>query len=55
MRGYRKLLVILVALSMAFVLALLGKLTAEFTTVASMAIAAFAAANAAVHHAKKPQ
>lgn len=36
----------MVSMALAFVLALLGKLTAEFSSVAAVAVGAFAAANA---------
>jgi hypothetical protein len=43
--GWRKLLVALLALSMAFLLALLGKLTADFATVAAVAAGSYNAAH----------
>lgn len=50
MKGYRKWSVCMASLALAFVLALLGKLTPEFATVASVATGAFAAANAIGDH-----
>ena len=46
LRGLRKWSISMVALVLAFVLSLLGKLTAEFATIATIAVGAFAASNA---------
>lgn len=53
MQGYRKWSVCLLTILLAFVLALLGKLTSDFATVASVACGAFAAANALGNHRSK--
>lgn len=45
MIGYRKLTVCILALVLAFVLAIFGKLTGEFATVAAITVGAFTAAN----------
>lgn len=49
MRGWRKWSVSVLALSMGFTLALLGKLTGEFATIASITVGAFSASNAYTH------
>jgi hypothetical protein len=49
MKGNRKFYIVAAALVFAFVLALLGKLTADFAMVASICVGAFAAANAFEH------
>lgn len=49
MKGYRKLIVALVAILCAFVLALRGQLSGEFATIVSVAVGVFAAANAVEH------
>lgn len=54
MRGYRKFTVIGGTVVLAFVLALMGKLTPEFATVASVACGAFGAANAVEHLRREP-
>ena len=46
MKGYRKWSVCMASMILAFILALLGKLTAEFASVAAVAVGAFAAAHA---------
>jgi hypothetical protein len=48
-KGYRKFAIVLIALVFAFVLALTGKLTTDFATIAVAAVGAFAAANAYEH------
>lgn len=45
MRGHRKLLVVLASLVAAFILALLGKLTAEFATIAAVCVGSYNAAH----------
>lgn len=50
--GYRKFIITSGALLLAFVLALLQRLTPEFATVASIAVGAFSYANTKVHEAK---
>lgn len=52
--GYRKYTVVMAGMIFAFVLALLGKLTAEFSTVVSVSVASFAAANAFNKRATSP-
>lgn len=44
--GFRKYTVVMTGMILAFILALLGKLSAEFSTVVSVCAAAFTAANA---------
>jgi hypothetical protein len=51
-KGNRKLVVILTALVLAFVLAMYGRLTGDYTTIAVAAVTAFAAANAYEHHTR---
>jgi hypothetical protein len=51
MKGNRKFYVSAGALVLAFVLAMFGKLTGEFATIASVTVGAFTAANAFVHGA----
>lgn len=48
--GLRKWSVAILALGMGFTLALLGKLTADFATIAAVAVGAFAAGNAVEHY-----
>jgi uncharacterized membrane protein YjjB (DUF3815 family) len=58
MKGWRKWSIAMVALSMGFSLALLGLLTADFATIASICVGAFAAGNAMEHysgHQKYPE
>jgi uncharacterized membrane protein YjjB (DUF3815 family) len=50
--GWRKYTVAMAALVIGFVLALLGKLSAEFATIAAVAVGAFAAGNAVEHYKK---
>ena len=52
MRGYRKFTVVMVAMASAFVLALLARLTAEYATIVSVCVGAFAYANAKEHTGK---
>ena len=54
MKGFRKWSVAMVALAMAFTLALLAKLTGDFVMVASVAVGAFTAGNAYEHGSAKP-
>lgn len=49
MKGHRKFVVALVAMVGAFLLALAGKLTGDYVTVAVAAVGAFSAANAYEH------
>lgn len=49
MKGYRKVIVISLAVTCGFVLALLGKLTGDYVTIAVAAVGAFSAANAYEH------
>lgn len=53
--GNRKFIIAGGAMILAFVLALVSKLTGEFVTIASVAVGSFAAANAYEHHAKSKQ
>lgn len=53
MTGYRKLTVAILTLLLGFILALLGRLTPEFATVASIAVGVFAAGNAVEHASKR--
>ena len=53
MGGSRKFLVVVYSITWAGVLALLGRLTAEFATVVTVGVTAFAAANAFEHHARR--
>ena len=53
MKGMRKFYLAGAALCMAFILALLNKLSGDFATVASISVGAFAAGNAVEHHASK--
>jgi hypothetical protein len=48
--GWRKWSIAAAALSMGFILALLGKLTGDFATIASITVGAFAAGNAMEHY-----
>ncbi len=52
MIGWRKWSVAMASLAMAFVLAMLGKLTGEFATIVSVANVAFHAANASTAHSR---
>lgn len=52
LKDYRKWTAVLAFGVMAFVLELLGKLTGNFVTVATIGIGAFTAANAFEHHTK---
>lgn len=52
--GWRKYSIALLGLSMGFVLAMMSKLTGEFTTIVMVVVGAYQAANAAVAFAKKP-
>lgn len=52
MKGNRKFYVTISALAGAILLALLGKLTGDYATVASVCVGAFAAANAFEHKYK---
>lgn len=54
LQGYRKMCVSLVALGLAFWLAMVGKLASEFVQIAVTVIAAFSAANAVEHYKKAP-
>lgn len=49
--GWRKFIVVTLAMVLSFILALLMKLTAEFSTVISVCVGAFVAGNA-VEYAK---
>ena len=50
----RKVVVTLIALTMSFVLVLLGKVSGDgFTTIAATSIGAFSAANAVEHFSKR--
>lgn len=49
MRGWRKFLIAGATLNAAFILALLGKLTGDFVTVAVAVVGAYSAANAVTH------
>lgn len=49
--GGRKYTLSVLALCMGFVLALLGKLTPEFTGIATLVVGAFALSNAAIDRA----
>ena len=51
--GRRKFVVVIYAITWAGVLALLGRLTAEFATVVTVGVTAFAAANAFEHHTRR--
>jgi hypothetical protein len=51
--GNRKFIVASGSMVLAFVLALVSKLTGEFVTIASVAVGSFAAANAFEHHTKR--
>jgi hypothetical protein len=53
--GNRKFVVAGGAMLLGFVLALAGKLSGEFVTIASVAVGSFAASNAYEHHAKSKQ
>lgn len=55
MRGYRKLIVVVLTLTFAFALGLLEKLTGDFALIASVCVGAYAAGNAAVHFANKKE
>ena len=46
----RKLVVVILAMTFTFILALVTKLTAEFSTVISICVPAFVAGNAFEHH-----
>ena len=48
-QGWRKWSIAAAALTMGFILALLGKLTGDFATIASITVGAFAAGNAVEH------
>jgi hypothetical protein len=50
MKGWRKWSVAVLALCMGFILALKGLLTADFATIASITVGAFAAGNAVEHY-----
>jgi hypothetical protein len=52
--GYRKYTLCVMAMTYAFILGLLSKLTAEFSTVVSITVASFAAANAFNKRANSP-
>jgi hypothetical protein len=49
MKDYRKFTVAMIGLVMAFVLALMGKLTSEFVAVDTAAVGAFTAGNVLEH------
>jgi uncharacterized membrane protein YjjB (DUF3815 family) len=51
MKGWRKWSIAMASLCMGFVLGLLGKLTGDFATIASITVGAFAAGNAVEHYA----
>jgi hypothetical protein len=53
--GGRKFLVAAGALACAFVLALLGKLTADFATICAIVVPAFMGAHAVADYANRPK
>ena len=52
MRGWRKWSVAMLALLMGYSLALLGKLTSDFATIAAVAVGAYNVANAVVAYGR---
>jgi hypothetical protein len=50
--GWRKYSVAVLGLTMGFVLAMIGKLTGEFSTIVTVVVGSYQAANAATHFAK---
>jgi hypothetical protein len=50
--GWRKYSIAFLGLAMGFVLAIFGKLTGEFSTIVTVVVGSYQAANAATHFAK---
>ena len=51
--GWRKYSVAVLGLTMGFILAMMNRLTGEFSTIVTVVVGAYQFANAATHFAKK--